>query len=76
MIQDEELRAEWYEEMKIEAKQEEYLECKLRSDIDNLREYLDDVICEANELLDIIGKELDHYDYDCSDNDVLEFIRG
>jgi len=76
MIQDEELRAEWREEMMQEAKQEEYLECKLRSDIDNLREHLDDVICEANELLDIIGKELDHYDYDSTDKDVLEFIRG
>ena len=76
MIQDDELREEWIQEMKDEAKQEEYMECKLRSDIDYLREYLEDVICEANELLDTIGKELEHYGYDCSDNDVLEFIRG
>ena len=75
MIQDEELRAEWREEMMQEAKQEEYLECKLRSDIDNLREYLEDVVYEANELLDIIGKELAHYGYDFRDKDILEFIR-
>ena len=76
MIQDEELKSEWYEEMRMEAKQEEYMECKLRNDIDYLREHLEDVICEANELLDTIGKELEHYGYDSSDNDVLEFIRG
>ena len=76
MIQDEELREEWRQEMIQEAKEEEYLEYHLRSDIDNLREHLDIDVCIANKLLDNIAKQLEYCGYDCSDNDVLEFIRG
>ena len=73
---DAELKQEQLEDMKYEAKAEKYQEYKLTSDIDNLREHLEDVVYEANEILDTIGKELAHYGYDFRDKDILEFIRG
>ena len=52
------------------------MEHHLRSDIENLREYLEEELLEANTLLDSLAKQLECYGYDSSDNDILDFIRG
>lgn len=69
-IMSEDLREEWLEDMREEARAEEYHEYKMRNDYDNFLEYYDDEIADLITALNNVKHLHEEYGWDF---DVREF---
>ena len=68
MINDTELREEWMEDMRQEAREEEYMDNILRQDYEVLEEHITDAVYDdLEEALRIVRSTLDEYGWDFED---------
>lgn len=65
------MKQEWIEDMKQEAKEEEWLEHHLRSDFDNFCDHNIEAIEQLNEAIKELKQQCELYDYDF---DIDEYI--
>ena len=67
---EEEMR-EWYQEMRDEAREEEYLEHRIRNDFDYFCDSNEEAIEQLNEAINDLRNQCEHYGYEFDINDFI-----